>query len=72
MLEKDMHLKSDEEIVSALAGAKTVIADPLFQPICPETARFVALPAENFSGRIWRQDIPNLISDFEVFARKVH
>lgn len=70
--EKDLLLQSEEEIVAAMAGAKTVIADPLFQPICPETARFAALPAENFSGRIWRQDIPNLISDFEVFARKVH
>lgn len=69
---KDLLLQSEEEIVAAMAGAKTVIADPLFQPICPETARFAALPAENFSGRIWRQDIPNLISDFEVFARKVH
>lgn len=69
---KDLLLQSEEEIVAAMAGAKTVIADPLFQPICPKTARFVPLPAENFSGRIWRQDIPNLISDFEVFARKVH
>ena len=70
--EKDLHLQSEEEIVSALAGAGTLIADPLFRPICPENTRFVELPAENFSGRIWRQDIPNLISDFEVFARKVH
>lgn len=69
---KDLLLQSEEEIAAAMAGAKTVIADPLFQPICPETARFAALPAENFSGRIWRQDIPNMISDFEVFARKVH
>lgn len=69
---KDLLLQSEEEIVAAMAGAKTVIADPLFRPICPENTRFVALPAENFSGRIWRQDIPNLISDFEVFARKVH
>ena len=70
--EKDLHLQSEEEIVSALAGAGTLIADPLFRPICPENTRFVELPAENFSGRIWRQDIPNLISEFEVFARKVH
>ena len=69
--EKDLHLQSEEEIVSALAGAGTLIADPLFRPICPENTRFVELPAENFSGRIWRQEIPNLISGFELFARKV-
>ena len=69
--EKDLHLQSEEEIAAALAGAKTIIADPLFRPVCPETARFVELPAENFSGRIWRQEIPNLISDFEEFTRKV-
>ena len=69
--EKDLHLQSEEEIAAALAGAGTLIADPLFRPICPEGTRFAELPAENFSGRIWRQEIPNLISGFELFARKV-
>ena len=69
--EKDLLLQSEEEIAAALAGAKTLIADPLFRPVCPETARFVELPAENFSGRIWRQEIPNLITDFDNFAKEV-
>ena len=69
--EKDAHLAFEEEIAAALTGARVIIADPLFRPICPERARFVALPAENFSGRIWRQEIPNLITGFEEFAKEV-
>lgn len=68
---KDAHLIYEEDIASAIASAKTIIADPLFRPICPEQAKFVELPAENFSGRIWREGIPNLISDFESFAKEV-
>ena len=68
---KDAHLPYEEEIREAMASAKTVIADPLFRPICPEQARFVELPAENFSGRIWRERIPNLISGLDAFAKEV-
>ena len=68
---KDAHLPYEGEIREAMASAKTVIADPLFRPICPEQARFVELPAENFSGRIWRERIPNLISGFETFVKEV-
>ena len=68
---KDAHLPYEEEIREAMASAKTVIADPLFKPICPEQAKFVELPAENFSGRIWREQIPNLIRDFETYAKEV-
>lgn len=68
---KDAHLPYEEEIREAMASAKTVIADPLFRPICPEQARFVELPAENFSGRIWRERIPNQISGFETFIKEV-
>lgn len=69
--EKDAKLQFEEEILEALSNARQVIADPLFKPICPETVRFVALPTESFSGRIYREDIPNLVSDFETFANEV-
>ena len=48
-----------------------VIADPLYRPICPAEATFVPLPAEAFSGRIWREEIPDLVSCFNQFVRKV-
>ena len=68
---KDRMLRSEEEVEAELADCAVVIADPLFRPICPETARFVSLPAEAFSGRIWREEIPNLVSDFAAFVNEV-
>lgn len=68
---KDQHLTDEEDIQSALTGAGMVIADPLFQPICPAGARFVPLPSESFSGRIYRSQIPDLAGDFQVFAKEL-
>ena len=68
---KDIPVTCEEEIDEAIAGAACIIADPLFQPICPDGCRFVRLPAENFSGRIWREDIPNLVTHFDNFAKEV-
>jgi hypothetical protein len=67
----DRLLSAEEDIEAAAAGAKLVIADPLYRPICPESVRFVSLPQEAFSGRLYRQEIPNLVSDFESFVKEV-
>ena len=69
--EKDRMLRSEEEVEAELANCSIVMADPLFRPICPETARFVSLPAEAFSGRIYREEIPNLVSHFSAFVNEV-
>lgn len=63
--EKDALVTCEDEIMEALEEIKMVIADPLYRPICPKDAAFIPLPAENFSGRIYRKDIPNLIEGFE-------
>ena len=55
-------LSSEEEIKEAISEAKTVIADPIYKTICSEEKNFVALPHEAFSGRIYRKEIPNLMS----------
>ena len=68
---KDIAVTCEEEIDEAIVGAGCIIADPLYRPICPDTARFVRLPAENFSGRIWREEIPNLVTNFDVFLKEV-
>lgn len=68
---KDRKLRYEEEIEQELGSAKTVIADPLFRPICPEGIRFAALPAESFSGRIYREQIPNLITGLDDFLKEV-
>ena len=68
---KDLPLQAEEDIEAAIASAALVIADPLFRPICPEGVRFSPLPQEAFSGRIYRQEIPNLISGFKTFVKEV-
>ena len=54
-----------------MAQAKIVIADPLFQPICPPDVLLVKLPAESFSGRLYREYIPNLVTEFQTFLSEV-
>lgn len=68
---KDRLCHNEEELEVELKTAKTVIADPMFRPICPEGTPFVDLPAESCSGRIYRNQIPDLVRDFEDFIRKV-
>lgn len=63
--EKDVMTPNEEDVTEALEGMKMVIADPLYRPICPMGTKFISLPAENFSGRIYRNEIPNLIVGFE-------
>ena len=68
---KDEKLRDEVEIEKSLQTAKTIVADPLYHPICPETAKFVSLPQEAFSGRIYRNQIPNLVENFESFAKEL-
>ena len=67
----DLRAQYEEEIEEAMGEAKTVIADPLYRPICPDYVKFVELPTEAFSGRIYRERIPNLVTGFETFAKEV-
>ena len=68
---KDLRAQYEEEIEEAMRKAKTVIADPLYHPICPDYVKFVELPTEAFSGRIYREQIPNLVTGFDTFAKEV-
>lgn len=65
--EKDQLTPYEEDIMEALSGVKAVVADPLYRPICPEGVKFIPLPAESFSGRIFRNEIPDLIFGFEEY-----
>ena len=51
----------EEDVESAVRDCKVVIADPLYQPICPPDAQFVPLPHEAFSGRVFQKTMPNLL-----------
>ena len=66
---RDCLVSSEGELRSRLAAwPGTIIADPLYKPICPDSARFIPLGHTAFSGRLYQGKIPNLIDDFSTFA----
>lgn len=62
LLEGDNIAMFEDDIEKCLKNSKTIIADPLFRPICPIDSNFISLPHEAFSGRIYRDEIPNIIN----------
>jgi len=68
--EKCIQAWDEDDIVPYLKDADCVIADPLYRPVCPGTARFVPLPHEAFSGRIYRKQIPQLVTGFKKFREE--
>lgn len=71
LTEWDSLIESESEIAAAVQDSPIIIADPLYQPICPDTARFIPLGHEGFSGRLYEKEIPNLIDNFDAFAARV-
>jgi nitrogenase molybdenum-iron protein alpha/beta subunit len=63
----DVMTPDEEDIIAELSDAEVVIADPLYRPVVPEGVRFIDLPSEAFSGRIYREQIPDLISGYSKF-----
>lgn len=55
--------EGEDELESRLAGVRRVYADPLFRPVCPRDAKFLEMPHEAFSGRIFRKDVVNPLRD---------
>ena len=43
----------------ALKSAGIIVADPLYRPICPESATFYEMPHIAFSGRIYLKNLYN-------------
>ena len=54
-----------------LRAAKRIIADPLLRPICPKDVPFAELPSEAFSGRLFRDRIPDLVSRFDAYLKEM-
>ena len=61
----DRIVRGEEELREALKDAKTIIADPLYRPVCPETAKFYELPHIAFSGRIYRKKIIDISKKYK-------
>ena len=51
-------VRGEEELEMRLKGAKNIVADPLYRPICPPESRFYELPHIAFSGRIYLKKLP--------------
>ena len=62
LAEGDISVDDEDMLQHELKGAKVIIADPLFIPICSADAEFVRLPHEAFSGRCFSKEIPDLIN----------
>lgn len=60
----------EDDLIPYLEGAARIIADPLYQPICPADAQFIPLPHEAFSGRIYRAQIPELVTGLKQFVQE--
>lgn len=51
--EKDKVVLGEEAMEEELKGAKIIVADPLYKPICPKDSTFYELAHVAFSGRIY-------------------
>lgn len=58
----DMRTPEEDDLIEALKEFDAVIADPMYQVICPPGIKFYPLPHVACSGRCYEKDIPNLIA----------
>ena len=67
---------SEDRLRSVLAGTEVLAADPLFDIIAEEAGvgRTVAFPHEACSGRMYRDDIVNILESapFEALVGNLH
>ena len=49
----------EEAMEEKLKTARIIVADPLYRPICPESATFYEMPHIAFSGRIYLKNLYN-------------
>ena len=66
LLPGDVLAEDEDSLMLYLKNASTVIADPIYGTIVQPGTKFIPLPHEAFSGRIYRKDIPDLINDIDI------
>lgn len=55
----DEDIRGEEAMEEKLKTARIIVADPLYRPICPESATFYEMPHIAFSGRIYLKNLYN-------------
>ena len=61
----DIMASDESELIPILKQAEIIIADPLYQPICPKSAKFINLGHEGFSGRIYHDFMPDMTDNLD-------
>ena len=56
---EDEVIRGEEAMEEKLKTARIIVADPLYRPICPESATFYEMPHIAFSGRIYLKNLYN-------------
>ena len=57
--QEDEVIRGEEAMEEKLKTARIIVADPLYRPICPESATFYEMPHIAFSGRIYLKNLHN-------------
>ena len=57
--QEDEVIRGEEAMEEKLKTARIILADPLYRPICPESATFYEMPHIAFSGRIYLKNLYN-------------
>ena len=57
--QEDEVIRGEEAMEEKLKTARIIVADPLYRPICPESATFYEMPHIAFSGRIYLKNLYN-------------
>lgn len=65
VLSGDIMAEDEDSLMMYLHNAKAVIADPIYRTIVQPSTKFISLPHEAFSGRIYRKDIPDLVNNID-------
>ncbi|AYD41409.1 oxidoreductase [Clostridium fermenticellae] len=68
LLRGDILAEGEDNIMAHLKDVKTVIADPIYRTIIKPDVKFISLPHEAFSGRIYRKNIPNLVNNVNTLS----
>ena len=53
--------QGEDELKEMIGRAEIIVADPLYEPICPRKAKFIPWPHAAFSGRMYK--MPNLFDE---------
>ena len=60
----------EDDVIRELKQFDAVIADPLYRTVCGDT-RLIELPHIAFSGRIFENEIPDMIGEGAWLAEKI-